>query len=108
LRNPESKKNEEYIENYYILQGIVTKPRVGLLVEFYSNIKKQYIIIFIIIMFPLGAFLFFFDRFEVFVRLNILLLIIGIVISIILAVVTWHKRWYSAIGFLFRKNIDKE
>jgi hypothetical protein len=104
LKNPDSKSNEEYIENYFVLHGFVSKPRQGLLFEFYSNINKSVIITSIIVMIFLGFFLFFFDNFEVFVGLNLLLLIIAVIISLILSIVTWHRRWYDAVGFLFRGN----
>jgi hypothetical protein len=107
LKSPESIKNEEYIRNYYVLQGIVTKPRQGLLVEFYTNLNRSIIIASVIIMIFLGAFLFFFNKFQVFIRLNFLLLIIAVIISIILSIVTWHRRWYEAIGFLFRNRKAK-
>ncbi len=107
LKTPDSKKNEEYIRNYYVLQGIITKPRQGLLVEFYTNINKSVIIISVIVMILLGIFLFFFNKFEIFIRLNLLLLIIAVIISIILSIVTWHRRWYEVIGFLFRGRKSK-
>lgn len=107
LNSAESKSNEEYIKNYYVLHGIISKPRQGLLVEFYSNINKSFIIAFVMIMIFIGVFLFFFDKFEIFVKLNLLLLLLAGIISIILAIVTWHRRWYDAVGFLF-KNKKRE
>jgi hypothetical protein len=55
-------------------------------------------------MISLGVYLFFFDNFEIFIRLNILILIIATIISVILAILTWHKRWYDAIGIFFRRR----
>jgi hypothetical protein len=52
----------------------------------------------------LGAYLFTYDRFEIFIKLNFLLLILAAIISGILAILTWHKRWYDAMGFLFKNQ----
>ena len=104
LNEPESHENENYIENYYMLQGFIEKPRKGLLVTFYSGINKTALIIGSIVLIFLGVYLFFYNKFEIFIRLNILILIIAFIISIILAIVTWHKRWYDAMGFLFKKQ----
>jgi len=104
LNKPESVENENYIENYYMLHGFIEKPRKGLLVTFYSGINKTALIIGILVVIFLGIYLFFYNKFEIFIRLNILILIIAIIISTILAIVTWHKRWYDAMGFLFKKK----
>jgi hypothetical protein len=104
LNKPESKENENYIENYYMLHGFIEKPRKGLLVTFYSGINKTAIIISILVMVFLGAYLFTYDRFEIFIKLNFLLLILAAIISGILAILTWHKRWYDAMGFLFKNQ----
>ncbi len=100
----ESTENENYIENYYILQGFIDKPRKGMLVNFYSSINKTAVTITIIVMLFLGIYLFSFDKFEIFIKLNILLLILATIVSAILAIVTWHKRWYDAMGFFFKKQ----
>jgi hypothetical protein len=107
LGKPESKENEEYIENYYMLQGIVDKPRKGLLVTFYSNMNKKVIVVSIIIMSFLGFYLFSYNKFDIFIKLNFLILILALVISTILAIVTWYKRWYDAMGFLFKNDKKK-
>ena len=104
LNEPESEENENYIQNYYMLHGFIEKPRKGLLVTFYSGINKTALIIGILVLIFLGVYLFFYNKFEVFIRLNILILIIALIISAILAIVTWHKRWYDAMGFLFKKQ----
>jgi hypothetical protein len=104
LNKPESIENENYIENYYMLQGFIEKPRKGLLVSFYSGINKTGLIVGTLVVTSLGVYLFFYDKFEIFIRLNILILIIAMIISIILAIATWHKRWYDAMGFLFKKQ----
>jgi presenilin-like A22 family membrane protease len=104
LNEPESDENENYIENYYMLHGFIEKPRIGILVTFYSGINKTAFIIGTSVLIFLGVYLFFYNKFEIFIRLNILILIIALIISIILAIVTWHKRWYDAMGFLFKKQ----
>jgi len=104
LNKPESVENENYIENYYMLQGFIEKPRKGLLVTFYSGINQTALIIGTVVIIFLGVYLFFYDKFEIFIRLNILILIIALIISTILAIATWHKRWYDAMGFLFKKQ----
>jgi hypothetical protein len=104
LNNTESLENENYIENYYMLQGFIEKPRKGLLVTFYSGINKAALIIGTLVVIFLGVYLFFYDKFEIFIRLNILILMIALIISTILAIATWHKRWYDAMGFLFKKQ----
>ncbi len=104
LNKPESKENENYIENYYMLHGFIDKPRKGILITFYSGINKTALIISIVVMVFLGVYLFSYDRFEIFIKLNILILILAAIISGILAIVTWHKRWYDAMGFLFKKQ----
>jgi hypothetical protein len=104
LDKPEAIENENYIENYYILQGFIEKPRKGLLVTFYSELNRTALISGTLVVIFLGIYLFFYDNFEIFIRLNILILIIALIISTILAIATWHKRWYDAMGFLFRKQ----
>jgi cell division protein FtsW (lipid II flippase) len=104
LQKPESKDNEDYIENYYMLQGFVNKPRKGLLVMFYSTMNRTAIIITIMVMIFLGIYLFSYDKFDIFIKLNILILLLAIFISAILAIVTWYKRWYDGMGFLFKKQ----
>jgi len=104
LNKPESLENENYIENYYMLQGFIEKPRKGLLVTFYSGLNKTALIVGTLVVIFLGTYLFFYNKFEIFIRLNILILIIALIISTILAIVTWHKRWYDAMGFLFKKQ----
>lgn len=108
LKAPESSKNEEYIKNYNVLHGIVSKPRQGILVEFYTNLNKTIVISIIVVIIFLGVFLFFFNKFQIFIRLNLLLLILAVIISLILAIVTWHRRWYDAIGFLFKGTRSKK
>lgn len=108
LSTTASKENEDYIQNYYLLQGFVDKPRKGLLVNFYSGLNKTMVITAVLIICFLGVYLFSYDKFEIFIKLNILLLILAIIISAILAIVTWHKRWYDAMGFFFKKQkLDK-
>jgi hypothetical protein len=104
LNKPESVENENYIENYYMLQGFIEKPRKGMLVTFYSGINKTALIVVSFVIIFLGIYLFFYDKFEIFIRLNILILIIALIISTILAIATWHKRWYDSMGFLFKKQ----
>jgi len=104
LNKPESVENENYIENYYMLQGFIEKPRKGMLVTFYSGINRTALIIGTLVIIFLGVYLFFYDNFEIFIRLNILIFIIALIISTILAIATWHKRWYDAMGFLFKKQ----
>jgi len=104
LLNPNSIENEKYIKNYYLLKGVIEKPRRGIFIEFYSSLNRINIIVFFGSLVLLGAYLYFFNKFNLFIRLNILLLIIASVISVILAIVTWHRRWYDAIGVLFKKN----
>jgi hypothetical protein len=104
LRDPASKDNEKYIENYYFLKGFIDKPRQSLFIEFYSNFKRGYIIVAAIVIVFLGIYLFFFNKFEIFIRLNLLLIILSVVISLILAIVTWYNRWYSSVGFFFRQG----
>jgi len=104
LNKPESDENENYIENYYMLHGFIEKPRKGILVTFYTEINKTALILGSLVLIFLGTYLFFYDKFEIFIRLSILLLIISLVISTILAIATWHKRWYDAMGFLFKKQ----
>ena len=108
LYSPSSVKNEEYVKNYNVLQGIVSKPRQGILVKFYTNLNKSVVIAVVLLMVFLGAFLFFFNRFQIFIRLNILLLILAVIISLILAIITWHRRWYDTIVFLFKGSKSKK
>lgn len=104
LLSPESKVNEKYIENYELLRGVVNKPRKSLIIEFYSNINRITIFIFIGVFFFLGGYLLFFNKFIVFIKLNVLFLIISVIVSITLAIITWHKRWYDAVGIFFKKS----
>ena len=105
LLNPSSKDNERYIENYYFLKGFINKPRRSYLIEFYSNFKKSHIIISLAVILFLGIYLFFFNKFEIFIRLNLLILILAAVITMILVILTWYNRWYNSIGFFFRKSV---
>lgn len=104
LLSPSSKDNERYIENYYFLKGFINKPRRSYLIEFYSNFKRSQIIISLSVIIFLGIYLFFFNKFEIFIRLNLLILILSAVISMILVILTWYIRWYDSIGFFFRKS----
>ena len=104
LLNPDSENNERYVKNYYLMQGLIDKPRRGLLIEFYSSINKSTLYGAIGILMFLGTFLFLFDKFKIFIRLNILLLIIAVIVSGILSIITWHKRWYDAIGIFFKNK----
>jgi hypothetical protein len=104
LLDPHSKNNERYIENYYFLKGFIDKPRRSAFIEFYSNFKKSHIIISIAVIVLLGIYLFFFNKFEIFIRLNLLILILSVIISLILAILTWYNRWYSSIGFFFHQG----
>jgi len=104
LLNPTSVENENYIKNYAMLHGIIEKPRRGMFIEFYTNINRKIIISILGVLIFLGGYLFFFDKFKIFIRLNILILVIASIISIILAILTWHKRWNDAIGIFFKKN----
>lgn len=104
LLDPKSKTNENYIQNYEILHDFMDKPRRGIFIEFYSNLNRNTILIILGVVIFLGIYLFFFNRFTIFIRLNILLLILASIISLILAIITWHKRWYSAIGIFFKKK----
>ena len=104
LLTPSSKENEKYIENYFMLKGFIDKPRRGLFVEFYSGMNKFTLLTISSLLVFLGVYLYFFDKFTVFIKLNILLLIIATIVSALLAIVTWHKRWYDAIGVFFKKN----
>ena len=56
-----------------------------------------------VVMSLLGVYLFSYDNFQIFIKLNILILILATIISAILAIVTWQKRWYDAMGFFFKK-----
>ncbi len=104
LNRPESQENENYIENYYMLQGFVEKPRKGILISFYSSMNKSAVVTGIVVMIFLGVYLFSFDSFQIFVKMNILVLILSVLISAVLAIITWHKRWYDAMGFFFKKQ----
>ena len=104
LINPISVKNEKYIQNYFMLHGYMEKPRRGLFVEFYSSINRNAILIILAVLIFLGVYLFFFNRFKVFIRLNILILVLSAIISMILAILTWHTRWYNAIGIFFKRR----
>ena len=104
LLDPRSADNERYIENYYYLKDFIGKPRRSAFIEFYANIKKSHIIIAVIVIVFLGIYLFFFNKFEIFIRLNVLILILSIIVSLILAIVTWYNRWYSSIGFFFHQG----
>jgi hypothetical protein len=107
LNQPESIDNEEYIENYYMLHGFIEKPRKGLLITFYSSLNKSVVIITLVLMILLGVYLFSYDNFQIFIKLNILILILATIISAILAIVTWQNRWYDAMGFFFKKQKKK-
>jgi hypothetical protein len=104
LYKPESQENENYIANYYLMQGFIEKPRKGILITFYSSLDRVVVLFTFVILIFLGLYLFSYNKFEIFIKLNILILILAIIISAILAIVTWHKRWYDAIGFLFKKS----
>jgi len=52
----------------------------------------------------LGVYLFSYDNFQIFIKLNILILILATIIAAILAIVTWQNRWYDAMGFFFKKQ----
>jgi hypothetical protein len=104
LQKPISIENEKYIENFYLLKGFVEKPRRGMFVDFYSSLSKISIMIFLVILLSLGIYLYFFNKFTVFIRLSVLILIIASIISVLLAIVTWHRRWYYTIGVLFKKT----
>lgn len=104
LLDPASKENEQYVENYYLLKGFIDKPRRSYILGFYSNFKRKHLIISAAIILLLGVYLFFFNKIEIFIRLNLLILILWVVISIILAVMTLYNRWYSSIGFFFHQG----
>jgi hypothetical protein len=104
LLDPNSKENERYIENYYLLKGFIDKPRRSYILEFYANFKKRHLIAAAVVIVSLGIYLFFFNRFEIFIRLNLLILILYFVISLILAILTLYNRWYSSIGFFFHQG----
>ncbi len=83
------------------------KPRRGLIIEFYSHLNRNTALIVSSIILFLGVYLFFFNKFTVFLRLSVVLLIIATIISLLLAIMTWHKRWYQAIGIFFKKKVNK-
>ncbi len=85
LIHPESQKNEKYIENYYMLQGFVEKPRKGMLISFYSSMNRSLVFTGIIVMVFLGIYLFTFDNFQIFIKMNILILILALLISAVLS-----------------------
>ncbi len=104
LLDTNSKENERYIENYYLLKGFIDKPRRSYILGFYSNFKTKHLIISAVVIILLGVYLFFFNKFEIFIRLNLLILILSIIISLILAILTLYNRWYSSIGFFFHQG----
>ena len=104
LLRPESKKNEHYIENYYVLHGFIEKPRNGFLYELYSKFNKLTLLIMMTIFLFFIFYIIYFNELRIFIKLNLLLLTISIIISSLLAIITWHKRWYDAIGFFFKKR----
>jgi hypothetical protein len=104
LLDPNSKENERYIENYYLLKGFIDKPRRSYILGFYSSFKTRHLIISAIIIVSLGVYLFFFNKFEIFIRLNVLILFLSVIISVILAILTLYNRWYSSIGFFFHQG----
>jgi hypothetical protein len=104
LHTPQSVKNEHYIENYKILHGFVEKPRTGLFETFYHNINPKIIWTFILAITSCSLTLFLFNHFNLFVKKNILLLVFSLIISTIVAIMYWNKRWYRAIEFLIKKK----
>jgi hypothetical protein len=104
LYSPESKFNEHYIANYNILHGFIDKPRKGLILALYAyhNRSIGYIVFPVII--TVGIVMFVFNNFQIFVKLNILILMLALIISTIMAVIYWQKRWHETIGFFFIKR----
>ena len=100
---PKSKENENYIKNYYILHGFVEKPHKGFFVEFYSSLNKKIVITIFSIMIFIGIYFFLFGKFKIFIRLNVLILIMATIISTVLAIITIYNRWYDSIGIFFKK-----
>ena len=88
----------------FLGDGFIEKPRKGLLITFYSSLNKSAVIFTLVSMILLGVYLFSYDNFQIFIKLNILILVLAAIISAILAIVTWQKRWYDAMGFFFKKQ----
>jgi hypothetical protein len=104
LQSPESAENEHYIKNYMLLQGIVDKPRNGIIYELYTRLNRTTAAIFLLLLFLIILYIFYSNQFQVFIKLNLLILIVAIIISAILAITNWYKRWYDSIGFFFKKR----
>lgn len=107
LQSPESFENEKYLENYQKLHGLVEKPRLGFFAEmFYSTGRKTILFILLFVLLT-GISLFTFNKFEIFIKYNIMLLILALVITTIFAMVYWYKYWFSSIEFLIRKKKNR-
>ncbi len=104
LQSPQSKENERYIKNYKVLYGLVEKPRTGLFERVYHKTNVRIIWIFIFILCLSVTILFVFNQLNLFVKKNIFLLTISLIVSILFAIMYWDKRWYRAIGFLIKKK----
>lgn len=105
LKSPIAKENEYYNENYNLVPEDYEKPRQSWLkISFFNKKYRQYTISILSLLLVLGLSLFLFNHFEVFIKLNILILIIALVASVIGTFVYWHRRWYQSVGILFKKR----
>ncbi|MGD9899295.1 MAG: hypothetical protein AB7T22_09235 [Calditrichaceae bacterium] len=104
LMTSEAKENERYVINYELLHGYVEKPRRGILTNLAIRIGRRNLLIsavglMLILAIPVIAL----DKQNSFVRLNILILTISLLVLIISGFVYLQRRWFKSIGFLFKK-----
>jgi hypothetical protein len=104
LHSPDSVQNEYYIKNYNILHGFINKPRSGLFYAIYTGMNRTILIASMVGLVLLGLSLFLINHFQVFIKLNILILILGLIISFIVAITSWINRWENTMGFFFREK----
>jgi len=104
LHSPYSKENEHFIKNYNVLYGFMEKPRTGYVEGIYQRVNPRFIWLFVLLSCIICVLLVVFNHLNLFVKKNVLLLTISLVISAGLAILYWNKRWYQAIEFLIKKK----
>jgi hypothetical protein len=106
LVSDEAKENENYVINYDLLQGFIEKPRVNNINRIILKYGKRNIIIFSVVLLMIVAIpLLNYKPDNVFIKFNILILILSLFVSIIYTMIYIQKRWYNIIGFIFKNRL---
>jgi hypothetical protein len=105
LLSDDAKENENYILNYDLLQGFIEKPRMNNINRIIIKYGRRNLIIISIVLLVIVAIpLLNYKPDNVFIKFNILILILSLFVSIIYSMIYIQRRWYNIIGFIFKNR----